>query len=218
MLLKALTQQWPASLRLEKIYKSYGAIKVLEGIDLSIEKGKSICLLGRSGCGKSTMLKVIAMLTRPDSGKIYIDDRDVTSMQQDELDVLRSSLIAYSFQEPLLLPYLTAIENITVPLGIEENRALEVLEQLGLKERASHKATKLSGGERKRVDIARALLRNCPILIADEPLSNLDPDSGEKVMELLDKHKEIGGMVIYSSVDPSAAEYADSVINMEKRS
>jgi ABC-type lipoprotein export system ATPase subunit len=213
-----LTHHWPASFRLEKIYKSYGAIKVLEGIDLSIEKGKSICLLGRSGCGKSTMLKVIAMLTRPDSGKIYIDDRDVTSMQQDELDVLRSSLIAYSFQEPLLLPYLTAIENITVPLGIEENRALEVLEQLGLKERASHKATKLSGGERKRVDIARALLRNCPILIADEPLSNLDPDSGEKVMELLDKHKEIGGMVIYSSVDPSAAEYADSVINMEKRS
>jgi len=213
-----LTQQWPASLRLEKIYKSYGAIKVLEGIDLSIEKGKSICLLGRSGCGKSTMLKVIAMLTRPDSGKIYMDDRDVTSMQQDELDVLRSSLIAYSFQEPLLLPYLTAIENITVPLGIEENRAVEVLGQLGLEERASHRATKLSGGERKRVDIARALLRNCPILIADEPLSNLDPDSGEKVMELLDKHKEIGGMVIYSSVDPAGAEYADSVINMEKRS
>ena len=213
-----MTQQWPASLRLEKIYKSYGAIKVLEGIDLSIEKGKSICLLGRSGCGKSTMLKVIAMLTRPDSGKIYMDDRDVTSMQQDELDVLRSSLIAYSFQEPLLLPYLTAIENITVPLGIEENRAVEVLGQLGLEERASHRATKLSGGERKRVDIARALLRNCPILIADEPLSNLDPDSGEKVMELLDKHKEIGGMVIYSSVDPAGAEYADSVINMEKRS
>ncbi len=217
-MLKALTQQWPASLRLEKIYKSYGAIKVLEGVDLSIAKGKSICLLGKSGCGKSTLLKVIAMLTRPDGGKMYIDDTEVTSMQQNELDVLRGSLIAYSFQEPLLLPYLTAIENITVPLGVEEKRASEVLEQLGLGERVSHRPTKLSGGERKRVDIARALLRNCPILVADEPLSNLDPESGEKVMKLLNKHKEIGGMVIYSSVDPAGAEYADIVINMEKRS
>jgi ABC-type lipoprotein export system ATPase subunit len=217
-MLEALTQQWPSSLRLENIYKSYGAIKVLEGIDLTIQKNKSVCVLGRSGCGKSTLLKVIALLTRPDSGKLYIDDRDITGMQQEELDILRSNLVAYSFQEPLLLPYLTAIENITVLLNVEEKKALEIINELGLGERAMHRPTKLSGGEKKRLDIARAILRNCPILVADEPLSNLDPDSASKVINLLKRHKERGGIVIYSSVDPSGAEYADNVVNMERRS
>jgi len=148
-MLEALTQQWPSSLRLENIYKSYGAIKVLEGIDLTIQKNKSVCVLGRSGCGKSTLLKVIALLTRPDSGKLYIDNRDITGMQQEELDILRSNLVAYSFQEPLLLPYLTAIENITVLLNVEEKKALEIINELGLERRAMHHQQSLAEGRRR---------------------------------------------------------------------
>lgn len=212
------TFQIPESLTLDNIYKNYGAIRVLEGITLKIERGSSLCLLGRSGCGKSTLLKVIALLTKPDSGRVYFDGKDITSSQESEVEEIRRRFISYSFQEPLLMPYLTALENLTFVLGVEEDRAIDVLTELGLKERISHKPQKLSVGEKKRVDLSRAFLRDCPILIADEPLSNLDPDSGSKVMQLLDRHKEKGGIVAYSSVNPAEAEYADIVINLEKKS
>lgn len=212
------TFQIPESLTLDNIYKNYGAIRVLEGITLKIERGSSLCLLGRSGCGKSTLLKVISLLTKPDSGRVYFDGKDITSSQESEVEEIRRRFISYSFQEPLLMPYLTALENLTFVLGVEEDRAIDVLTELGLKERISHKPQKLSVGEKKRVDLSRAFLRDCPILIADEPLSNLDPDSGSKVMQLLDRHKEKGGIVAYSSVNPAEAEYADIVINLEKKS
>lgn len=204
-------------IKLEGVYKNYGAIRVLEGIDLQVEEGKPLCLLGRSGCGKSTLLKLVALITRPDKGTLTIDGKDVTKISDPEMDELRREKVSYTFQEPLLIPYITALENVTEVTGAPKEKAVEVLTQLGLGDRLNHRPPKLSGGEKKRVDLARAILRGTPILIADEPLSNLDPETGEKVMELLKAHADKGGVLVYSSVEPSETKYASQVVNMEKK-
>ena len=203
-------------IRLEKIYKSYGAIKVLAGMDMQVEAGKSLCILGKSGCGKSTILKLIALMMRPDQGALYIDGNDAAKMTNPELDATRREKIAYTFQEPLLIPYATALENVTLVTGARRKDAVELLNKLGLGDRLNQRPPKLSGGEKKRVDIARAVLKNSTILVADEPLSNLDPEAGEKVMGLLKAHAERGGILVYSSVEPSETRYASQVVNMEK--
>jgi putative ABC transport system ATP-binding protein len=200
---------------LENVYKSYGAIKVLEGMSLQVEAGKSLCILGKSGCGKSTVLKLIALMTRPDKGGLYIDGRDMTRTTETEIEAVRRGSIAYSFQEPLLIPYVTALENITLVLGTPKDHAIQMLSQLGLGERLNQSPPRLSGGEKKRVDIARAILKGSSILVADEPLSNLDPDSGSKVIELLTKHASDGGVLVYSSVEPAQANFADEVVEMK---
>ena len=201
-------------IRLESIHKSYGSIRVLENVSISIETGRVLCILGRSGCGKSTLLKVIALIAKPDQGNLTIDGKNVTGQNEAKIEELRKEKIAYSFQEPLLIPYMTAIENLTEVIGIQKEKAVELLSQLGLSDRLNHKPSKLSVGEKKRLDIARALLKDSAVLIADEPLSNLDPTTGLKVMELLRMHAHKGGTVVYSSVEPSDAKFADSIINM----
>ena len=200
---------------LENVYKSYGAIKVLEGMSLQVEPGKSLCILGKSGCGKSTVLKLIALMTRPDKGGLFIDGRDVTKMAETEIEAMRRRSIAYTFQEPLLIPYITALENITLVLGTPKDDAVDLLTHLGLGERLNQRPPRLSGGEKKRVDIARAILKGSSILVADEPLSNLDPDSGSKVIELLTRHASEGGVLVYSSVEPVQAKFADEVVDMK---
>jgi len=125
--------------------------------------------------------------------------------------------VSYTFQEPLLIPYITVLENITEVTGTAKDKAVELLTQLGLGERLNHRPGKLSGGEKKRVDVARAILRGKPILVADEPLSNLDPETGDKMMEVLKSHAEQGGTFVYSCVEPSETKYAAQVINMEKK-
>ena len=204
-------------IKLEGIYKSYGAIRVLEGMDLQVEEGKPLCLLGRSGCGKSTLLNLMALITRPDKGNFLIDGKDVAKMTDAEMDETRREKVSYTFQEPLLIPYITALENVTEVTGAPKEEAMQVLTQLGLGDRLNHRPPKLSGGEKKRVDVARAILRGVPILVADEPLSNLDPETGEKVMQLLKAHADKGGVFIYSSVEPSETKYASQVVNMEKK-
>jgi len=201
-------------IRLEGVYKSYGSIRVLENFSFNLEAGKSLCIVGRSGCGKSTLLKVIALIAKPDQGNITIDGKNANEQNEAKLEKLRKEKIAYSFQEPLLIPYMTAIENLTEVTGTQKEKAVELLSQLGLSDRLNHKPSKLSAGEKKRVDIARALLKGSAVLVADEPLSNLDPTTGLKVMELLRVHAQNGGTVVYSSVEPSDAKFADSIINM----
>jgi len=174
------------------------------------------CILGRSGCGKSTVLKVLALITRPDGGNLYVDGKDVAKLTVSEMDELRREKVAYTFQEPPLMPYLTALENVTAITGAPKDRAAELLSSLGLKDRLSHKPAKLSGGEKKRVDVARAILKGSPIMVADEPLSNLDPDTGSKVMELLRAHLEKGRVLVYSAVEPSETSFADDTLNMVK--
>jgi ABC-type lipoprotein export system ATPase subunit len=201
-------------IKLEGVSKSYGSIRVLENFSFDVEAGSSLCIVGRSGCGKSTLLKLVALIARPDRGSIVIEGRKVNGLNEAELEELRKEKIAYSFQEPLLIPYMTALENLTEIIGVQRERAVDMLSQLRLSDRLNHKPPKLSAGEKKRVDIARAVLRRSPVLVADEPLSNLDPSTGLKVMELLREHAQNGGTVVYSSVEPSDAKFADSVINM----
>jgi putative ABC transport system ATP-binding protein len=203
-------------IKLEGVYKNYGAIRVLEGMNLQVEEGKPLCILGRSGCGKSTLLKLLALITRPDKGALLFDGEDVAGKTEAEMDETRREKVSYTFQEPLLIPYITALENVTEVTGAPREKAVEVLTQLGLGDRLNHRPPKLSGGEKKRVDVARALLRNTPVLVADEPLSNLDPETGEKVMRLLKAHASDGGILIYSSVEPSETKYALQTIDMEK--
>lgn len=204
-------------IELKGVYKNYGAIKVIESMSLRVESGTPLCLLGKSGCGKSTVLKLIALIARPDKGNLLINGQDTTTMTGAETDRLREENVAYSFQEPLLIPYITALENVTSVTRVSKERAIEVLTEMGLGSRLQHKPPKLSGGEKKRVDVARALLRGAPILVADEPLSNLDPETGEKVMAMLKAHVERGGTLVYSSVEPNDAKHASLVINMEKK-
>ena len=201
-------------LKLENVFKSYGSIKAVEDISFGVDDGKCFCIIGRSGCGKSTVLKVVALIVKPTQGKIVIDGRAVNNLNVAEIDKIRKEKIAYSFQEPLLIPYMTALENLTEITGVNRESAIELLFQLGLSNRLSHKPLKLSVGEKKRVDIARALLRGSPILVADEPLANLDPSNSLKVMGLLKAHANKGGTVVYSSVEPLDAKFADSFITM----
>ncbi len=198
------------------VWKSYGAVNVLKGATLIVEEGKPLCLLGKSGCGKSTLLKLMALITRPDKGKILFDGKDLAIMTDAEMNQSRREKISYTFQEPLLMPYLSALENVSELTGVPKVKAIEVLTRLGLGDRLNHRPSKLSGGEKKRVDIARAMLRCSPVMVADEPLSNLDSETGKNVMELL-KERADGGILIYSSVEPTETKYASRVINMEKR-
>jgi ABC-type lipoprotein export system ATPase subunit len=204
-------------IKLKGIFKSYGSIKVLEDFSLDIDAGSSVCLVGRSGCGKSTLLKVIALIARPDRGNVIIDGKRIKELNEAELEEIRKNKIAYSFQEPLLIPHMSALENLTEIIGAQRERAIEVLSQLGLSDRLNHRPAKLSAGEKKRVDIARAVLKGASLLIADEPLSNLDPSTGVEVMELLRAHSQNKGTVVYSSVEPSDARFADIMINMSNK-
>ena len=201
-------------IKLENVSKSYGSLKVIENFSFNFEKGKSVCIVGQSGCGKSTLLKLIALIAKPNQGYVVINGRKINELNDAEYEKERREKIAYSFQEPLLIPYLTALENIAEVLGVDKDQVIEKLSRLGLSNRLNHKPSKLSVGEKKRVDIARAVLKRSPILVADEPLSNLDPSSGLKVMELLKEYVTNGGTVVYSSVDPSDAKFADKVITM----
>lgn len=207
----------PDSIRLEGVYKSYGAVKVVEGISLLAEEGKSLCLVGRSGCGKSTLLKLMALIMRIDSGNLIIGGKDTAKITDSQMDELRSEKVAYTFQEPLLIPYISTLENVIVATGASKEKAREVLAYLGLGNRLNYRPPKLSGGEKKRVDVARAVLRGTPIIIADEPLSNLDSETGEKVMGLLLTHREKGGVLVYSSVESREARYANQVVNMQSK-
>ncbi len=201
-------------LKLDGVYKSYGAIRVLENFSFESEKAQSICIIGRSGCGKSTLLKVVALIVAPDKGVVLLDGVETSGLCESELGEIRREKVAYSFQEPLLIPYLTALENLTGVIGTRKEEAIEILCQIGLSDRLNHMPSRLSVGEKKRVDIARAVLKGSPLLVADEPLSNLDPSIGSKVMELLKTHTDKGGTVIYSSVEPSEAKFADCVVDM----
>jgi ABC-type lipoprotein export system ATPase subunit len=198
----------------ERISKCYGSTKVLEGISIELDDGDILCVHGRSGCGKSTLLKILALITKQDNGKIVIDGVDVSNSGEDQIEKVRIEKISYSFQEPLLLPYLTVIDNIVEVTGAGKEYALKLLRDVGLEDRVYYYPSKLSGGEKKRVDIIRALARRRKITIADEPLSNLDPESGSKVMNLLKEFAGNKGVAIYSSVDPSAVRFANKTLDM----
>ncbi|MEJ7780252.1 MAG: ABC transporter ATP-binding protein [Daejeonella sp.] len=173
-------------LQAKGIHKSYGKLHILKGVDLDVEKGEIITIVGASGAGKSTLLHIIGTLDHQDQGSVFLNNVDVGSLSAKKLSAFRNEHIGFIFQFHHLLPEFTALENICIPAYIAnktkkqtESRAYELLDLLGLKDRANHKPNELSGGEQQRVSVARAMINNPAIILADEPSGNLDSNNAE---------------------------------------
>ena len=178
-------------IRATQIKKSYGKLQVLKGIDLEIESGEIVSLVGRSGSGKSTLLHIIGSLDNPDSGEVFINGNAYKGMRDRQLSAFRNKHIGFVFQFHHLLPEFTALENVCIPgfiaktkESVVNNRAKELLDFLGLKDRLEHKPGQLSGGEQQRVAVARALINNPGVILADEPSGNLDTHNAKELHNL----------------------------------
>lgn len=207
-----------AIIKLERVTKNYGAsdsIFALDNVDLQINGGEYVAVTGPSGSGKSTLLNMLCGLDTPTSGKIIFDGADFSSLSDNRLTCLRREKIGMIFQTFNLLPTLDALENVALPLRLQgqsrraaHQKAHTMLEQVGLRGRVSHRSDELSGGERQRVAIARALIFNPLLLLADEPTGNLDSNTGEEVLDLLDNlHAEFQTTIILVTHDEQAAAH-----------
>lgn len=212
-------------MKLEHVKKIYpmGEIKVqaLRGVDLEIRQGEFVAIMGPSGSGKSTLLHLLGCLDLPTEGKIYLSDLDVARLDEDHLAQIRGKKVGFVFQMFNLIPTLTALENVELPLLFQRvpraqrrARARELLEKVGMADRLHHKPSQLSGGERQRVAIARALASDPEIILADEPTGNLDSESGRAVLELLHQLNREGKTIILVTHNPEAAAYADRVVRI----
>jgi putative ABC transport system ATP-binding protein len=209
-------------IRLENVSKVVPSggekLTILHPLDLEVPKGEFLAIVGPSGSGKSTLLGLIAGLDAPTSGRIEIDGEELTALDEDALARLRGAKIGFVFQFFHLLPSLTAIENVLVPMEIAgisgaEARSRELLREVGLSERAHHYPSQLSGGEQQRVALARALANDPPILLADEPTGNLDAANGRHIVEiLLGIHERRGTTIVLATHDQQLAEKADRVL------
>lgn len=205
--------------------KSYGQgeskVEVLKGINLNIEKGEKLALIGKSGSGKSTLLSLLAGLDSPDSGDIIVQDQKISSMSERDLTNFRAQHMGIVFQQFHLVSTLTALENVLLPLELLKRPnamtiAKNLLESVGLSHRSHHVPSQLSGGESQRVAIARALAINPAILFADEPSGNLDEETGDKVMDLLFKMVEdTGTTLVLVTHDPDLAKKCSRVVHLE---
>ncbi|MBU2572275.1 MAG: ABC transporter ATP-binding protein [Gammaproteobacteria bacterium] len=212
-------------IRLENIHRYFQvgeqSVHALDGIDLTIEHGEYLSVMGPSGSGKSTLLNVIALLDQPSSGRYFLNDRDITQYSDDELAKVRRENIGFVFQFFHLIPRLTAAENVEMPMmlaGIDrkerQQRIETALKQVGLSDRAGHRPDQLSGGQLQRVAIARAMIMNPGILLADEPTGNLDSKSGAEIIDLLERLNEQGVTLIVITHDQSIGERAKRKIRI----
>lgn len=205
------------------ITKSYEHLQVLKGISMNVEKGEVISIVGASGAGKTTLLQIIGTLSKPDSGKLYIDNADVLSLKGKQLAEFRNRHIGFVFQFHHLLPEFTALENTCIPAFIAkknrsetEKKAKELLDFLGLSERLEHKPSQLSGGEQQRVAIARALINNPSVLLADEPSGNLDSQNkGELHRLFFSLRDELKQTIVIVTHDNELAEMSDRTLAMK---
>ena len=205
-----------------KVYKMGKVdVEALRGIDLEIEEGEYVAVLGPSGSGKSTLMHIIGCLDRPTSGRYYLDGREVSRLSPSQLAEIRNTKVGFVFQSFNLLPHATALENVELPMIYRRMRAKErkkrakmLLDMLGLGERASHRPPELSGGEQQRVAIARALANDPQILLADEPTGNLDSKSGEEVVKIFDDLWRQGRTIVVVTHDPAVAERAERVVRL----
>jgi len=214
-------------IRLENVWKIYQLGKVeltvLRGISLEITPGSFVSILGPSGSGKSTLLNIIGLLDTPTKGKVFLEGEDTLRFSEDERAQIRGKKIGFIFQQFNLLPNLTALENVAIPMifqGISSEerteRASSLITSVGLKERVLHRPTELSGGEQQRIAIARSLANNPEVVIADEPTGNLDSVTGQKIMEvLINLHKKEGKTIIVVTHDPAIADYSKKIINLK---
>lgn len=204
------------------IKKSFGSLEVLKGIDLHIDKGEVVCIVGPSGAGKTTLLQIIGTLDRPDTGTITIDGIDVSKLSSKKLSDFRNQHIGFVFQFHQLLPEFTAIENIMIPAYIAgashreaKQRAQELLDFMGLSDRASHKPNELSGGEKQRVAVARALINHPAVILADEPSGSLDSKNKEELHQLFfDLRDKFGQTFVIVTHDEQLASITDRTIHM----
>lgn len=197
-------------------------VDVLRGVDLRVDEGELVVLLGRSGAGKSTLLGLIGGLDRPDSGSIHVGGKDVTALRGGELDRFRQRTVGWAFQTAGLLPLLTALENVWLPLALQgreakvaTEEAAQVLHAVGLGERADHRAYELSGGEQHRVSLARALAKAPLLLLADEPTAQLDSETAREITQLIRRAADSGTAVLFATHDRAVTEFADRVVLIE---
>lgn len=209
-------------IKLENITKSFGNLNVLKGVSLHVNKGEILSITGPSGAGKTTLLQIMGSLDRPDSGKVLYNGTDITTFSERELAAFRNRHIGFVFQFHQLLPEFNAMENIMIPLMIagrsmhdSKERAMELLDILGLTDRATHKPSELSGGEKQRIAVARALANNPDVILADEPSGSLDSKNKEELHKLFFKLRDMMGQTIVTVThDESLAGLADRRINI----
>ncbi len=205
-----------------QIYKSYGHLKVIKGVDLNVQKGELVSIVGASGAGKSTLLHIIGTLDKPDSGELLINDLRINGLNDKQLASFRNKNIGFVFQFHHLLPEFTALENVCIPGYIArrdekevEKKAKEYLDYLGLTERMQHKPNQLSGGEQQRVAVARALINQPLVILADEPSGNLDTQNAKELHDLFFKlRSEFNQTFIIVTHNEELANMADRKISM----
>ncbi len=207
----------------KQITKSFDHLKVLKGIDLEILQGEIVSIVGPSGAGKTTLLQILGTLDKPDSGKIDYDGIDVSKMNDKDLAAFRNRNIGFVFQFHQLLPEFTSLENVMIPAligkeksSIAEKRAKEILDFLGLKDRMSHKPNELSGGEKQRVAVARALINKPSVIFADEPSGSLDTQNKEELHKLFfDLRTELNQTFVIVTHDEQLAQSTDRIVHMK---
>jgi putative ABC transport system ATP-binding protein len=203
--------------------KTYGELDVVKEVSLGVEAGEFVCLVGKSGCGKTTLLSLLSGLERPTRGKVVLDGREITASSENELALFRRDNVGFIFQSFNLIPTLSAWENVALPLfpmkmtdEKRRQRAIAILDRMEMGHRTEHRPSTLSGGEKQRVAIARALINNPKILFADEPTGNLDSATGETIMAILDKlHRTEGVAILMVTHEADLARQADRVVRMK---
>ena len=207
---------------LKQITKSFGSLQVLKGIDLHIDRGEVVSIVGPSGAGKTTLLQIIGTLDRPDSGSVCVDGIDTTTLSQKALADFRNRHLGFVFQFHQLLPEFSALENIMIPAYIggkgskqAKERAIELLQFMGLSDRASHKPAELSGGEKQRVAVARALINSPAVILADEPSGSLDTRNKQELHQLFfDLRDRYGQTFVIVTHDEELAALTDRTLHM----
>jgi len=210
-------------IKAENISKSFGSLQVLKNISLEIQQGEFVSIVGQSGAGKTTLLQILGTLDKPDTGSVNINGSSVFDLNEKELSSFRNLHIGFVFQFHQLLPEFTALENVMIPALIAkkpkveaQTKALELLEFLGMSERATHKPNELSGGERQRIAVARALVNHPDVLLADEPSGSLDSKNKAELNKLLLKLKsELNQTLVVVTHDSEMASISDRILKMQ---
>ena len=213
-------------IRLENVVKGYRRgeqeVRALNGVSLRLDKGQFLSIMGPSGSGKSTLLNLIGGLDQPTTGEIFLDGEPLHGISDDALTLVRRKKVGFIFQFFNLLPILTAVENVALPLLLDglsfsriKDKAVQMLEMVGLQGRIEHRPEHLSGGEMQRVAIARALISNPSVLLADEPTGNLDSQRSQEILEILKQLNKEGQTIVMVTHDPMAAAFASRIIRLK---